>query len=637
MDADNHTHRGEFEGPWWRFGPMRTALAAGGFAALTWVVGHLGGWHQLEPIGYTLAAILGGRHFAFEAVEKLWKDRQVSIDLLMAAAALGAALLGLWDEAAILVFLYAAAEALEEYAYARTRSAICALLDLAPKEARVLRDGQESTIPAEQLRVGDLLVVRPGETLPTDGVVREGVSSVNESAVTGESMPVEKTIGDSVFAGSLNQQGAMVVEATAAFSDNTLAKIVHLVEEAQEQKGRVQRFIERFGRRYSPVVLAAAVVLLIIPPLFGQPFVPWAIRAVVLLVAAAPCALVMSTPVATAAGIGIAGRHGVLIKGGIPLENLGRVRVVAFDKTGTLTAGKPEVTDVAPVGPRAANDILQLAASAEQRSEHMLAQAIVAHARAQGVRLEPAEGFEALVGLGARARVAGNEIMVGNADLLLGRGVAIEHGQETLTRLQGEGKTVVAVAVGDELVGFIALQDRLRHLASSTIAALDRLGMKTVLLTGDTERTAAAIAHEAGIQTYFAGLKPEEKVERIRRLRAEVGPIAMVGDGINDAPALAAASVGIAMGTAGTDAAVEAADIALMADDLSKVVYALKLGKTARAITAQNVVFSLLVLIVLIPGALVGALTIVVAVVAHEVSELLAVANGLRVARARVG
>jgi Cd2+/Zn2+-exporting ATPase len=616
---------------------MRTALAAGALASLTWALGHLGGWHTLEPIGYTLAAIIGGRHFALEAVESLWRKREVSIDLLMSAAAIGSALLGLWDEAAVLVFLYATAEALEEYAYARTRSAICALLDLTPKEARVLQGGQEVTVPAEQLRVGDRLVVRPGEVLPTDGVVREGASSVNESAVTGEAMPKEKAVGDLVFAGSLNQHGAFVVEATAAFADNTLAKIVHMVEEAQEQKGQVQRFIDRFGRRYSPAVLAAAILLLIVPPLFGQPFIHWAIRAIVLLVAAAPCALVMSAPVATAAGIGIAGRHGVLIKGGAHLENLGRVRVVAFDKTGTLTEGKPDVADVVPIGPISAERLLQLAASAEQRSEHMLAQAIVTHARDQGIAVQPAAAFEALVGLGATARVAGHRILVGNADLLLARGIAIDQGRDVLTRLQGEGKTVVGVATDDALVGFVALQDRLRPQARGTVEALHRLGMKTVLLTGDHERTAVAIAHDAGIQSYYAGLKPEEKVQHIRRLGAEVGPVAMVGDGINDAPALAAASVGIAMGAAGTDAAIEAADVALMADDLGKVVYALKLGKAARTITTQNILFSLLILSVLIPGALIGALTIVVAVVAHEVSELLAVANGLRVARARIG
>lgn len=633
--SHGHAHHDEFEGPWWRFGPMRTALASGVLVGVTWVLAHLYDLTAVEPLGYTLAALVGARHFAVEALEALWREREVGIDLLMSAAAVGAAVLGLWDEAAILVFLYATAEALEEYAYARTRSAICALLDVAPKEARVLTGGREITLPARQLQLGDLLIVRPGEVIPTDGVIREGASSLNESPVTGEAMPVEKAVGDPVFAGSLNQQGALVVEATATFADNTLAKIVHMVEEAQERKGQVQRFIERFGRRYSPAVLAAALLLLILPPLFGQPVAPWAIRAVVLLVAAAPCALVMSTPVATAAGIGIAGRHGVLIKGGAHLEHLGRVRIVAFDKTGTLTQGTPEATDIVPVGAVAPDRLLQLAASVERLSEHALGRAIVARATAHGLALGAATGFEALTGLGAVAWINGARVVVGSPRLLQDSGITLDTGRHHLERLQADGKTVVAVAVDQTLLGFVALQDRLRPDVRRVIDALNRLGVTTIMLTGDHERTAAAIAREAGIHRYHAALKPDEKVQHIRELEAELGPVAMVGDGINDAPALAAATVGIAMGAAGTDAAIEAADVALMADDLRKVVYAIALGRAARTITAQNILLSLLVLSVLIPTALIGALTVVTAVVVHEVTELLAVANGLRVARAR--
>ena len=634
-DRDNRErdeHAG-FTGPWWRFPTMRDALAAGVIAGLTWIIGHLMGLRAVEPFGYGLAMIVGGRHFFLEGIHELRNEREVGIEILMSAAAGGAALLGLWDEAAALVFLYATAEALEEYAYARTRSAIRGLLDLAPPQACVLRGSRQEIVPTSDINVGDLLLVRPGGAIATDGIVREGTSAVDESPVTGESMPVEKQPGARVFAGSVNRQGALVVEATATFADNTLSKIIHLVEEAQEQKGRLQRFIERFGRRYSPGVLVAALLLLAIPPAFGQPWLPWALRAVVLLVAAAPCALVMSTPVAAAAGIGIAGRSGVLIKGGIHLENLGRVRIVVFDKTGTLTRGAPEVTDVIPAAGEAAERLLSVAASVERYSEHPLGEAIVHHAEQTKVAVAAAADFEALTGFGARARVNGQMAFVGNPALFQQQGIPLDSVRAALETLQEQGKTAVAVGVDHTMLGILGIQDRIRPGAREVIDALHRSGIRTAMLTGDNARTAAAIARELGIDHVHADLKPEDKVRHIREIEEKHGPAAMVGDGINDAPALAAATVGIAMGAAGTDAAIEASDVALMADDLSKVGYAIRLGKAARTISVQNIVFSLLVLSVLIPSALIGALSVVVAVAAHEVSELIAVANGLRVAR----
>ncbi|MGH2376711.1 MAG: heavy metal translocating P-type ATPase [bacterium] len=404
----------EFSGPWWRFPIMQDALRGGAVIAVTWMLGHLVGLDWIEPFGYTAAMIFGGNHFVREGLEELWREREVGIEILMGAAAVGAAALGLWDEAALLVFLYAAAEALEEYAYARTRSAIRGLLDLVPAEASVLRNGREEQIPAAQLRPGDRFAIRPGEVIATDGIIREGASALDESPVTGESMPVEKAAGDHVFAGSINRQGALIVEATTTFEDNTLSRIVHLVEEAQERKGRLQRFIERFGSRYSPVVLIAAVLLATVPPLFGAPLAPWVLRAVLLLVAAAPCALVMSTPVAVAAGIGTAGRHGVLIKGGIHLENLGRVRVVAFDKTGTLTEGRPELFDVISAAGTEPRILLSLTASVEQMSEHPLGKAILQRASNDGVPLQRVTDFSALSGLGAKARVEGADVFVGS-------------------------------------------------------------------------------------------------------------------------------------------------------------------------------------------------------------------------------
>ncbi|MDR7555608.1 MAG: cation-translocating P-type ATPase [Armatimonadota bacterium] len=612
---------------------MRDALLAGAIIAVTWSLGHLAGLHRLEPVGYLLAMALGGNHFLREGLHALRHERAVGIEVLMATAAAGAAGLGLWDEAALLVFLYATAEALEEYAYARTRSAIRSLLALAPQDVCVLRDGREETVPATQLRRGDRFVVRPGQVVATDGIIRDGTSALDESPVTGESTPVDKGPGDRVFAGSINRHGALVVEATATFEDNTLARIVHLVEEAQERKGRLQRVIERFGRRYSPGVLAAAVLLAVVPPLVGQPAGPWVLRAVVLLVAAAPCALVMSTPVAVAAGIGSAGRHGILVKGGVHLENLGRIRAVAFDKTGTLTEGRPQLTDVIPAPGVARDDVLALAASVEQRSEHPLGKAIVRRAGEEGVALAAAAEFTALAGLGARARVDGRVAVVGTPAALEQEGVALGPLVDAAAALQAQGKTVVAVAADGVALGLLALHDRPRADAAAAIAALHRLGVTVVMLTGDHARTADAVARDLGIDRVYASLSPEDKVTHIRQLEEALGPVAMVGDGINDAPALAAATVGIAMGAAGTDAAIEAADVALMADDLVKVAEAIRLGRVVRAISLQNLVFSLLVLSVLIPAALLGAITVVAAIVVHEVSELLAVANGLRAAR----
>ena len=547
----------------------------------------------------------------------------------MLAATAGSAILGLWDEAAALVFLYGAAEGTEEYTYARTRHAIRALLDLAPKEAHVLRDGKEITVPAETLKPGDRFLVRPGEALPTDGIIRAGQSSLDESPVTGESIPVDKGPGMKVFAASINKQGAIEIEATAAFADNTLSKIIHLVEEAQERKGRAQQWIDRFGRRYSPAVLAASVLLLIVPWALGLSFAGWSLRAVVLLVAAAPCALIMSTPVAMAAGIGAAGRCGILIKGGAHLEHLGTIRVVAFDKTGTLTHGEPAVTEVIPLDGDA-KDLLSLAAGLEHFSEHPLARAIVNKARELDVSPATVSGFEALTGAGARGIVQGQVWYVGNPKLFEDQGADLSAVKTHVARLQEEGKTVVLVGNTTGIRGLLALQDRIRAEAQSVIAALHALGIRTVMLTGDNGRTAQAFARMLGIDDVRAELKPDDKVRAVGQLQREHGAVLMVGDGVNDAPALAAATCGVAMGAAGADAAIEAADIALMADDLAKVEEALALGRKARRISVQNIVFSISILAAMIPLAVFGILGVAVTVLVHEASELLAVANGLR-------
>ena len=617
----------------YKFAPLRNALIAG-LLLLAGIVLELIDAPQALAIAAFVAAIpVGAWFFAQEGWEEFIEEREIGIEALMLLAAAGCIVFGLWEEAAALVFLYSLAEAIEELTFTRTRSAIRELLDLAPKQARRLTGGREETIDADQLRVGDVIVVRPGEALPTDGVILEGSSTFNEAPVTGESVPVEKGPGQQVFAGTVNGQRAVEVKVTRAYADNTLQRIVHLVEQAQSQKSRAQRFVDRFATRYSPAVLLAAVLVAVIGGLVDGDWTEWALRGVTVLVAGAPCALVMSVPVAAAAAISRAGRDGILVKGGLQLEALGRIQAVAFDKTGTLTKGTPEVTDVIPLNGYDRHQALALAAAVEARSEHPLAQAVVTRAREEGIEPAAAQQFEALVGHGAIAQVDGTEVWVGSPELVAQRAAAGELPAD-VGRLQDEGKTVVFVGQDDRLLALVALRDEPRPEAARAIAELRRLGVKHIsMLTGDNQRTARAIAAQLGLDAYYAELKPEDKVTQIRRLHDEHGAVAMVGDGINDAPALATADLGIAMGTGGTDAAIEAADVALMADDITKVAQALSLGRRATRISRQNLLFSVVLLAVLIPSAVAGVLTVVVAVAVHEVAELLAVGNGVRAAK----
>ncbi|MCD6377068.1 MAG: cadmium-translocating P-type ATPase [Caldisericaceae bacterium] len=618
-----------YEGKWYAHPPMRNALIAGAITIVTFALslgGMISGWQAIIP--FAIAIVIGGFHWTREGIEELITEREIGIEMLMIAATFGSIVLGMWDEAAFLVFLYGAAEGLEEYTYDKTRASIRKLLDLAPKEATLLRNGKEEVIPAEQLKVGDQFLVRPGESIPTDGIIVKGRSSLNEAPVTGESIPVRKKEGMKVFAGTINQEGALVIEATATFADNTLAKMIHLVEEAQEQKGRAQAFIERFGRKYSPLVLLSAILMIAIPYLLGASLAFWASRAVVLLVAAAPCALIMSTPVAMAAGIGTAGKNGVLIKGGVHLENLGKLKAIAFDKTGTLTRGQPVVTDVLTLN-GSEQEILQIAFSIEKYSEHPLGRAIVKKAEELQLKELAVNDFHSIAGYGAQAKIGGETFIVGRQELIVKNGLPSEI-NDKVEALRNQGKTVIMIGRPNEVKGIIAIRDEIRPKARSMVEGLHKMGLKVAMLTGDNERTAQAIARELQIDDVQAGLKPESKMEALEQLQQKYGAVAMVGDGINDAPALAKATVGIAMGAAGTDAAIEAADIALMGDDLEKIPFALHLGKKAKRISKQNIVFSLLVLGVLIPGSLAGHLSVALVVFFHEASELLAVANGLR-------
>lgn len=539
----------------------------------------------------------------------------------------------------MLVFLYSISEAAEGYTEEKTRAAIKALMNLAPKVALVRRNGREQEIPVEDLVVGDVFIVKPGQSMATDGEVLVGSSSVNQAPVTGESVPVEKQVGNPVFAGSINGEGALEIRATKTFADNTIARIITMVEEAQEKKGKSQRFIERFGARYSPIVLLIGILIALVPPLFfGAAWVMWITRATVFIVAAAPCALVISIPITLVASLGTGARNGVLIKGGIYVEELAKVKVVAMDKTGTLTRGEPEVTDIILINQNpdplvnSKQEFLAAAAGIERRSGHPLAQAIVRYVEAQGIQPIELSEFHSMTGAGASARMDGRTIFVGSPDLFHSKlGVSLEHVWGDINHLQSEGKTVVLLGDDQGPWGMIAIRDNIRLNAQKAIDAMHAAGIdKVVMLTGDNERTAQAIAQELGIDEVYADLKPEDKAVKVRELTSRYGHVAMVGDGVNDAPALAEATVGVAMGAAGTDVALETADVALMADDLEKLAYGLRLAKRNQSVVNQNLALSAIVISVLIIGAVGGWFTLPIAVLAHEISEFVVIGSGLR-------
>ena len=587
--------------------------------------------------GVYVAAIVVGGLPIFRAALAGLRARHLDMNVLMSAATIGAVGIGEWAEAASVVVLFAAGNALQVYAIDRTRGAVRALVKLAPNEVLVRRGNDEEVIvPAGEVEVGDTVVVRPGERLAVDGEVVEGSSAVDEAPVTGESVPVEKGRGDGVYSGSLNGQGGLLVRATKRAGDSTLQRIARLVEEAQAKKAPAEQFVDRFSRVYTPVVVAVAVALAVVPTLLGAGFGEWFYRALALLIIACPCALVISTPVTVVSGIGAASRRGILIKGGAALEAAGRLKALAFDKTGTLTEGRPVLSLVAPLDGRDETEVLALAAALERRSEHPLAHAILA-AGAQrapdGEGLPPVTNFRSVAGRGAEGLVGGKRYLIGSPRLFAEKGIPLSGAEDALGAVEREGET--PVVLGDEggPLAVFGIADSLRPDAKATIEALREAGVEElVMLTGDAEAPARRVAEKLGVG-YKAHLLPEQKIEAVQDLVEKTGSAGMVGDGVNDAPALAASSVGFAMGAAGTDVALETADVALMQDELSKLAEAVRLSRAAERIIKQNVIVSILIKGLFVLLAPFGLVALWLAVLADMGTSIAVTLNGLRLFR----
>ncbi len=589
---------------------------------------------DLAGLLLTGSALVGGLNF-FPKGLRAARIVRLDMNFLMTVAIFGALLVGEFVEAASIAFLFGIAELLEVYSVERARRSIEKLLDLTPVTARVKRNGGTLTIPVEQIALGDTVQVLPGEKIPIDGWVSEGASSVDQSPITGESVPVPKLTADYVYAGSMNREGYLEIEAAKRAGDTTLAHIIHLVEEAEASRSPSERFVERFARHYTPAVTALAVVLMLVPPLLiGAPFSTWFVRGLTLLVISCPCALVISTPVAVVSAITSAARNGVLIKGGVHLETLAAVRAVAFDKTGTLTTGQLDVTDIitAERGP-SAREVLEIAAALADRSHHPISAAVSRRAAAlRGISLLQVSEFEEVPGRGVRARIDGRPYQLGRTELFAD---GLERWRGELDRLAAAGQTPVCLGDDRLVLALIAVSDRERVDGRHAIQRLRELGIgRIVMLTGDHEATARPVAEALGVDEFYAGLLPDEKVQKVRELEARYGRVAMVGDGVNDAPALAAANVGIAMGAAASDIALETADVAVMADDLGCLPYLFRLARRSGSVIRQNIAASIGIKLSLAAGVPAGWVSLITAVLVGDMGASLAVTgNALRLAR----
>lgn len=626
--------------PFWKQKENIKVYISAVLLVISWFLGkQYGEEHIFATIGYAAAILIGGYSLFIKGFKNLVR-LNFDMNTLMTVAILGAAAIGEWGEGATVVILFAISEALERYSMDKARQSIESLMDIAPKEALIRRGNEEMMVPVDDIQVGDIMIVKPGQKLAMDGIVIKGTSTLNEAAITGESVPVAKTVGDEVFAGTLNEEGLLEVKVTKRVEDTTLSKIIHLVEEAQAERAPSQAFVDRFAKYYTPAIIIFALLLAVIPPLFmGADWSEWIYRGLAVLVVGCPCALVISTPVSIVTAIGNAAKNGVLIKGGIYLEEAGNLKVIAFDKTGTLTKGIPSVTDVVTYNGNE-NELMTITAAIEKGSQHPLASAIIRKAEEDGLNFNDVsvEEFQSITGKGVKAKVNNAMYYVGSPGLfeeLLPNGIQSEI-KEQITTLQIQGKTVMVLGTEKEILALIAVADEIRESSKEVIRKLHQVGIeKTVMLTGDNQRTAEAIGKQVGVSDIKADLLPEDKLNFIKELRDKHQSVAMVGDGVNDAPALAASTVGVAMGGAGTDTALETADIALMSDDLSKLPYTIKLSRKALAIIKQNITFSLgikaLSLLLIVPG----WLTLWLAIFADMGATLIVTLNSMRLLKVK--
>lgn len=624
----------------------KVLLGVSGVAALlAEVIAHATGSENSWPvIALSLLSIAAGGRDTLRKGFVALRTLTLNINFLMALAVIGAVCIGQWPEAAMVTFLFAVAEMVEDFSLDRARNAIRGLMEMTPETATVrggeglLQEWRE--VPASAVQVGQIVRVRPGERIPLDGTVTAGASSVNQAPITGESMPVEKKAGDAVFAGSINERGTFEFTVTANKGNTTLARIIRAVQEAQGERAPTQRFIDNFARYYTPIVVMLAILVAALPPLFwGAAFLPWLYKALVLLVIACPCALVISTPVTVVSGLAAAARSGILVKGGAYLEAGRKLQIVALDKTGTLTLGKPAVTDIVPLSDQTPNELLQLAASLDAPSEHPVASAIVA-AWTKGPDtnaspLLPVESFESLTGRGVSGVINGTRYFVGNHRLAEENKVCGPHVEEVLHRLEAEGKTAVVLTTEKAALAVLGVADTLRETSIQAVRELHGLGVRSVMLTGDNQTTAKAIAAKVGIDDARGDLLPEDKLAAVDELIKQHDTVGMVGDGINDAPALAKSSIGFAMGAAGTDTAIETADVALMEDDLRKLPQFIALSRQTGRVLKQNITLAIGIKIVFFTLALTGHATLWMAVFADMGGSLLVVFNGLRLLRFR--
>lgn len=624
---------------WSRFGATVTsgALLAAGFGLHACQAGFLGSLTGASDssfavkVLYILAAICGAWFVVPKAIRSVTRLRP-DMNLLMTIAVLGAFLIGEFLEAATVAFLFAVSIALESWTVSRARRAISALMSLTPETARIVGpDGRDSIVSVEGVPVGSTLVVLPGEKVPLDGIISKGESTINQAPITGESMPVAKSKGNPVFAGTINQDGAIELVTSKPFADTTLSRIIRMVGDAQSKRSPSEQWVEKFAYYYTPAVMGLAIAISFIPPLFGGSWSHWIYQGLVFLVIGCPCALVISTPVSIVAALTTAARRGVLIKGGEFMEAPARLKAVAMDKTGTLTEGKPEVRAVFPLSGHTEAEVLEIAAAVELRSEHPLAKAVVRAAESAGIRPQPASNFQATKGKGATATIGNKEVWLGSHRLLEERGQETPDMHRQLEEMEQDGSSVIIVGKQEHVCGLISLADRIRSNAAQAVSALRSAGVQhVVMLTGDNRGTGEAIGRQAGIDEVRAELLPDDKVLAVGELVDRFGTVAMVGDGVNDAPAMGRASIGIAMGAAGTDAALETADIALMGDDLTALAWLIHHSRRTVSIIKQNIVLSLAVKTIFVVLALAGHSSLWAAILSDMGASLLVTANGLR-------